>query len=58
MNRLHHPHNRAERLKLKVKKSVKRGRPDPTRRLEIEEAKLKEAEYALRNEIYELQEKG
>ena len=58
MNKLHHPHNRAERLKLKVKKSntSKSGSRPNARKRSIEEAKAKEAEHDLRVETLGIKE--
>jgi len=53
MNRLHHPHNRAERLKLKTKKLVDKSkdRPSHAKKRVIEEVRAKELEDEARREV-------
>lgn len=48
---MHHPKNRAERIKLKLKKLQKHDRPSHSRRRELEEVKTREADNELRKEI-------
>lgn len=58
MNKIKHPSNRAERLKVKLKKSKPNDRLRHSRRHDVEEVKLKEADNELRKEILGIQEEG
>ncbi len=48
---MNHPKNRAERIKLKLKKLQKHGRPSHSLMRDIEEVKAREADNELRKEI-------
>ena len=56
MNKLHHPHNRAERLKLKTKANAQlvyksKDRPSHAKKRVIEEVRAKELEDEARREV-------
>jgi len=53
MNKTHHPHNRAERLKLKQNKLVhkSKGRPNRAKQHAIEEVREKELDDEARREV-------